>query len=151
NRYGPYSDRVRHLLDSLDGSYLTCERRVADARPFDPIRFRHDRQDKVAVYLTSPDAATYRPALDHATEIIDGFQSPHGLELLATVDWLHRTTGTPLEVDDMFAAIAAWPGPAGAAERKSKIFTRHHLTVAVEHLRALQEPVSQRGRRRQSE
>jgi len=38
NRYGPYSDRVRHLLDSLDGSYLACERRVADARPFDPIR-----------------------------------------------------------------------------------------------------------------
>lgn len=136
NRYGPYSDKVRHLLDSLDGSYLTCERRVADARRFDPIRFRHDRQDKVSAYLTSPEASAYRPALDEASDIIDGFQSPHGLELLATVDWLHRMSATALEIDGMVAAIASWPGPDGAAERKAKIFTRHHVEVAVGHLRA---------------
>lgn len=135
NRYGPYSDGIRHLLDSLDGSYLTCERRVADARPFDPIRFRHDRQDRIAVYLTSPEASPYRPAIERAAEAIDGFQSPHGLELLATVDWLHRESGVALDVDAMIAAIAYWPGPAGAAERKARIFTRHHVEVAVEHLR----------------
>lgn len=138
NRYGPYSDRIRHLLDSLDGSYLACERRVSDARPFDPIRFRHDRQDRIAAYLTSPEASAYRAALDTATDLIDGFQSPHGLELLATVDWLGRMSSTPLEVDGMMAAIAAWPGPAGAAERKARVFTRHHVQAAVSHLRAIQ-------------
>jgi O-acetyl-ADP-ribose deacetylase (regulator of RNase III) len=137
NRYGPYSDRVRHLLDSLDGSYLTCERRVADARPFDPIRFRHDRQDRISAYLTSPESSGYRPAVDRAAEVIDGFQSPHGLELLATVDWLNRKSGVTLEVDGMMAAIASWPEPAGAAERKARIFTRYHVEVAVEHLRAV--------------
>lgn len=136
NRYGPYSDKVRHLLDSLDGSYLSCERRVADARPFDPIRFRHERQDKVRAYLTSPEARLYRPALDVATEIIDGFQSPHGLELLATVDWLNRRSGVALDVDAMMAALPSWPGPEGSAERKAKIFTRHHLEAAVSHLRS---------------
>jgi len=138
NRYGPYSDQIRHLLDSLDGSYLTCERRVADARPFDPIHFRHDRQDIVSVYLTSPEASPYRPALDKATEVIDGFQSPHGLELLATVDWLNREAGIALESDSMLAAMASWPGPAGSAERKVKTFTRHHVKVAVDHLQAVQ-------------
>jgi O-acetyl-ADP-ribose deacetylase (regulator of RNase III) len=137
NRYGPYSDGVRHLLDSLDGSYLTCERRVADARPFDPIRFRSDRQHKITAYLTSPEASQYRSALDYATEVIDGFQSPHGLELLATVDWLNRKSGAPLEADSMVAAIASWPGPEGAAERKIKTFTRHHVEVAVNHLLAI--------------
>ena len=136
-RYGPYSDKVRHLLDSLDGSYLTCERRVADARPFDPIRFRHDRRDKISAYLTSPEAAPYRSALEEANEVIDGFQSPHGLELLATVDWLSRDPTTPLQVEGMMAAVAAWPGPAGAAERKAKAFTRHHVDVAVRHLLAV--------------
>lgn len=135
NRYGPYSDGIRHLLDSLDGSYLTCERRVADARPFDPIRFRHERQDRIGVYLTAPEAGPYRPALDAASEIIDGFQSPHSLELLATVDWLNRESGVALEVDAMTAAIASWPGPEGSAERKARIFSRHHVNVAVEHLR----------------
>lgn len=138
NRYGPYSNKVRHLLDSLDGSYLTCERRVADARPFEPIRFRHDRQDRLGVYLTSPEASPYRSALDTASEIIDGFQSPHGLELLATVDWLNRESGVALEGNAMMAAIPSWPGPEGAAERKARIFTRHHVDAAVGHLRSIQ-------------
>jgi O-acetyl-ADP-ribose deacetylase (regulator of RNase III) len=134
SRYGPYSDRVRHLLDSLDGSYLTCERRVADARPFDPIRFRHDRHDRVAAYLTTPEASPYRPALDHASDVIDGFQSPHGLELLATVDWLRRQVGTEMAAAPMQAAIEAWPGPDGAAARKARIFTPEQIDIAIAHL-----------------
>lgn len=137
NRYGPYSDRVRHLLDSLDGSYLTCERRLPDARPFDPIRFRHDRRELIGVYLTSPEAGPYRAALDAASEIVDGFQTPHGLELLATVDWLHRESDVALDANAMIAAIASWPGPDGAAERKAKMFTRHHVEAAVAHLRGI--------------
>jgi hypothetical protein len=31
NRYGPYAHRLTHLLDSLDGSYLHCAKRIADA------------------------------------------------------------------------------------------------------------------------
>lgn len=134
NRYGPYSDRVRHLLDSLDGSYLSCERRLADARPFDPIRFRHDRQDRVSVYLTTPEASPYRPALDHASKVIDGFQSPHGLELLATVDWLRREVQTGMTVSSMQSAIATWPGPDGAADRKARIFTPEQIGIAITHL-----------------
>ena len=141
NRYGPYSDRIRHLLDNLDGSYLTCEQRVADARTFDPIRFRFDRQDKVTAYLTTPEAKPFRPALDLATEIVDGFQSPHGLELLATVDWLSSQSNVELDAGSMIDAIANWPGPEGSAERKRKIFTRSHIEVAIEHLRAVQERV----------
>jgi O-acetyl-ADP-ribose deacetylase (regulator of RNase III) len=133
-RYGPYSDKVRHLLDSLDGSYLQCDKRVADARPFDPIRFRWDRKEKIAAYLTSPDASPFRPALDKATETIDGFQSPHGLELLATVDWLNSRSGANLDADSMLSAIAFWPGPEGAAARKVNSFTRRHVEVAVEQL-----------------
>ena len=134
NRYGPYSEKVRHLLDSLDGSYLECERRVADARPFDPIRFRHGRQDRISAYLTTPDASPYRPALDQASDLIDGFQSPHALELLATIDWLHSEGRIPLEIDAMIMAIASWPGPEGAAERKARMFPRHHVEVAVQRL-----------------
>jgi hypothetical protein len=115
---------------------------VADARPFDPIRFRYDRRDRITAYLTSPEASRYRPPLDQATEIIDGFQSPHGLELLATVDWLNRESGVALDVDAMMPAIESWPGPDGAAERKAKVFPRHHVEVAIEHLKAVQSAAS---------
>jgi len=136
DRYGPYSDPVRHLLDSLDGSYLTCERRVADAKPFDPIRFRHDRRNRVSAFLTTDAAAAYRPALDQVTAAIDGFQSPHGMELLATVDWLRREAGTEMAVTPMMAAITAWPGPDGAADRKRRIFTAAQVETAIDHLMA---------------
>lgn len=138
NRYGPYSDKLRHLLDSLDGSYLECERRVADARPFDPIRFKHEKQDRVKAYLTSPGVSDFRKVLDAATETIDGFQSPHGLELLATVDWLHQRLDVPLESKAMEDAIASWPGPDGAADRKSKIFQSSHISAAVKQLLELE-------------
>ncbi len=140
DRYGPYSEPVRHLLDSLDGSYLTCERRVADATPFEPIRFRHDRQDRISAFLTTPEASPYREALDHVTAVIDGFQSPHGMELLATVDWLRREKGVEMAANPMLAAIADWPGPARSAERKAKAFSRKHVEVAVAHLLAA-EPI----------
>ena len=38
NRYGPYADRLRHLLNEMDGSYLHCERRLSDAAPTDLIQ-----------------------------------------------------------------------------------------------------------------
>jgi O-acetyl-ADP-ribose deacetylase (regulator of RNase III) len=137
DRYGPYSDRVRHLLDSLDGSYLTCDRRVADAKAFDPIRFRHDRRDRINAYLTTEAASPYRSALDHVTRKIDGYQSPHGMELLATIDWLRHEAGTEMATDPMMVAIAGWPGPSGAAKRKARVFTRQQVEIALQHLCAL--------------
>lgn len=134
NRYGPYSDRLRHLLDGLDGSYLACETRIADARPFDPIRFKDERRDQIAAYLTTPEAKPFAPALDDATDIIEGFESPYGLELLATLDWLHRREGIALEAPAMRAAIRGWPGLDGAAERKDRTFRERDIAVAVDHL-----------------
>ncbi|WBO60880.1 hypothetical protein GT370_09205 [Acidocella sp. MX-AZ03] len=58
------------------------------------------------------------------------------MELLATVDWLNHESGVPLAIDVMADAIARWPGPEGAAERKVRVFTLLHIEVAINHLRA---------------
>jgi hypothetical protein len=39
DRYGPYARRLHHLLDGLDGSYLHCDKHLADAAPLDVIWF----------------------------------------------------------------------------------------------------------------
>lgn len=51
DRYGPYSNRLDHLLNALDGSYLTCAKRLSDASPFDGIRFKESEAQKVKFYL----------------------------------------------------------------------------------------------------
>ena len=119
-RYGPYADRLTHLLDGLDGSYLHCDKRLADAGPFDTIWFDDSKRDKIAAYLNSREARMYAPAIESTDALIDGFQSPLGLEALATVDWLIVCEGAEPTVGGIKAGIRNWPAGEAAALRKER-------------------------------
>ncbi len=137
DKYGPFAPNLTHLLNDLDGSYLGCEKRLADAGPLDVIWFKDDKRDKVAAYLTSPEARVYRPALEETTRIIDGFQSPLGMELLATVDWLVHHGGVEPSVEDVKAGLGTWPGGSSAAERKRRLFDDRLIGLALRQLAPL--------------
>lgn len=135
DRYGPYADRLRHLLDDLDGSYLRSEVRIADASPRDVIVFDDAKRDRVAAYLRS-EAGEYQAALEQTARRIAGFESPLGLEVLATVDWLLTREGCRPEVADVKAALASWPGGDDAGQRKLRIFDDRLLGLALQRLTA---------------
>ncbi len=134
NKYGPYADRLRHLLDGLDGSYLHCDKRLSDAGPFDLIRFEDSKREAVEAYLSGPETTQYLPALMWATRAIDGFESPLGMELLATVDWLVVERGVDPSISAMRVALRNWPGGKAAAARKLKLFDDRLLGLALERL-----------------
>jgi O-acetyl-ADP-ribose deacetylase (regulator of RNase III) len=134
NRYGPYSDRLRHLLNGLDGSYLRCEKRLSDSGPSDLIWFEDAKREKVASYLRSPEMATYADALERTAAIIDGFESPLGLELLATVDWLVSECSATPSVEGIREAFSRWPGGPSAGRRKRKLFDDRLVRLALERL-----------------
>ncbi len=113
NKFGPYSRRLNHLLNGLDGSYLHCDKRLADASASDVIRFDDNKRARVATYLNSDPARAYMPALEAAETIIDGFQSPLGMELLATVDWLLQQNGIEPNLEAVKAALKKWPAAIG--------------------------------------
>jgi O-acetyl-ADP-ribose deacetylase (regulator of RNase III) len=136
NKYGPYSDRLRHLLNALDGSYLHCEKRLADAGPLEPIWFESAKREAVATFLKSGEAARYQPALDATTTLIDGFESPLGMELLATVDWLLQKQRCEPTVSGLRQGLQHWPGGSAAALRKGKIFDDRMLGLALQRLTA---------------
>lgn len=133
NRYGPYSDRLRHLLDAIDGSYVHCEHRLSEASPFDLIHFRDDRRAVVSEYLERH-AAQYSLVLDATTRFIDGFESPLGMELLATVDWLVSHEGCQPTIAEIRRALAAWPGDRAAGQRKLGLFDDGMLQVALDRV-----------------
>lgn len=132
-RYGPYADRLRHLLNALDGSYLRSDIRIADAGKSDTIAFRDEKKDRVAAYLQT-EAREYLEPLDRATQRIDGFESPLGMELLATVDWLLTREGCRPEIESLRTGLTRWPGGAGAGERKLRLFDDRLLGLAIERL-----------------
>lgn len=134
SQYGPYAERLRHLLNALDGSYLHCNKRLSDAGPFDLIWFNEARRAKVEEYLHSDKARTYLPALEATGKIIDGFESPLGMELLATVDWLLVEGGYEPNLSSIQQGLSNWPGGEAAARRKQRLFDDRLLALALNRL-----------------
>ena len=133
-KFGPYAPRLVHLLDALDGSYLHCDKRLADAGPLDLIWFEDTKKDKVAIFFTSPEARVFRPALEATTRLIDGFESPLGMELLSTVDWLLHHEKVPPVTEAVMAGLRKWPGGPEAAERKQRLFDGRLIDLALRRL-----------------
>lgn len=117
----------------LDGSYLHCEKRLGHAGPFDPIWFEPTRQAAVAAFLDA-EAKEFLPALEQTAAIIDGFESPLGMELLATVDWLLARAGCEATVPGLRRGLEGWPGGRSAARRKLQIFDERLLELALRRL-----------------
>lgn len=131
-RFGPFAPRLSFLLNALDGSYLHSDKRIADASPMDVIWFDDSKRDRVAAYITS-EAKTYLPVLEDSGSLIDGFETPLGLELLSTVDWLLQH-GTRPDLSDIKQALGTWEGGEEAGRRKLRLFDDRMIEVAVDRL-----------------
>lgn len=134
NKYGPYANRLDHLLNALDGSYLHCEKRLADAGPLDIVWFDEERKDYVQTYLKGQEAKPYMEALTATSDLIDGFESPLGMELLATVDWLLNREGCLATLEGIKDGLHRWPAGKQAAMRKVKLFDERLIGLALERL-----------------
>ncbi len=133
HKYGPYANRLDHLLNNLDGSYLHSEKRISDADPLDVIWFDDERKAFVQTYLKS-EAKAYTQALESTAALIDGFESPFGMELLATVDWLLAREGVAPNVPALRAGLHRWRGGPDAAARKERLFDDRALGIALNRL-----------------
>jgi hypothetical protein len=137
NKFGPHAATLGHLLNSLDGSYLHCEKRVADASVLDTIWFEDSKKDRVAAFLKPTEAKQFLRALDDTTSLIDGFESPLGLELLSTVDWLLNHDGAEPTVEGVKKGLQSWLGGGEVSQRKLQLFDDGLIDLALSRLRLL--------------
>ena len=133
HKYGPYANRLDHLLNNLDGSYLHSEKRISDADPLDVIWFDDARKAFLHTYLKT-EAKAYTQALESTAALIDGFESPFGMELLATVDWLLARDNVMPNVPALRAGLRHWRGGPDAAARKDRLFDDRALGIALTRL-----------------
>lgn len=136
NKYGPYADALRHLLDALDGSYLHCQKRLHDAGPLDPIQLDLERLERVKAYVSKAPASAYREALQRLDALIDGFQSPYLMELLSSVDWLLVARAGSVTESEVLSGLQNWPGGATAGRRKARLFRPDVVRLALDRLNA---------------
>lgn len=137
NRFGPYAPNLMHLLNSIDGSYLQCSKRLADASPMDVIWFKDEKKDLLNAYFKS-EGKQYRDVLDHTSNLIDGFQSPLGMELLATVHWLVVKEKVAPTTASVQSGLDSWPGGAEAGKRKKMLFSGRLIDAALDRMETFQ-------------
>ncbi|WP_350306597.1 type II toxin-antitoxin system antitoxin DNA ADP-ribosyl glycohydrolase DarG [Photorhabdus viridis] len=133
NYYGPYAANLNHLLNALDGSYLKAEKRIPDSQPLDVIWFNDREKGYVSAYLHS-EAKSWLPALEQVSQLIDGFESPFGMELLATVDWLLARENCQPTLISVKEGLHHWPAGERWANRKLKLFDDDSLQFAIDRI-----------------
>ena len=131
HHYGPYSNEVRHLLYSLNGVFIRGFEQK-DLKPFEPFELIPEKAPDILRYVESSLPEQDRIRLKQVAELIDGYESPWGLELLSTVDYLVREHET-LDASDISKFLMQW------SARKSRLFNSYQTEQALEQLRTFPE------------
>ena len=126
DRYGPYAPNLRFIMRELEGHYLMGYRDGGDD-PHKEIQLVPGATKDASCFLDSSQAA--REPFERVSELVDGFESDFGLELLATVHWLCHDRPN-LSGNALVDATYRW----GYQKRK---FTREQIGLAHRRLQSL--------------
>jgi O-acetyl-ADP-ribose deacetylase (regulator of RNase III) len=127
HHYGPYADNLRHVLHHIEGHYL---RGFGDGqnKPETPLDLIEGAASEAEAFLASNGESETR--LRRVANLIEGYETPFGMELLSTVHWV-ATHDADAGRSDAAAtrAVHAWNA------RKATTMKPEHVRTAWEHLR----------------
>ena len=123
--YGPYAHNLNHLLETLEGHYIQG---YGDSqKPDVEVALLPNAAEEAEAFLKSDELAMRR--LTRVAELIEGFETPYGMELLASVHWVAGRDEQPARSPkEAVTALHDWN------ERKRKVFKPEHIELAWEHL-----------------
>ncbi|WP_379069224.1 macro domain-containing protein [Mesorhizobium sp. UC74_2] len=90
--YGPYAENLRHVLNAIEGHLIAGYGDGGD-EPGKSLRLVPGAYEEADKFIANDDATRRR--FDRVARLVDGFETPYGLELLATVYWLAKVEGAP--------------------------------------------------------
>ena len=121
--YGPYAEKLRHVLNVIEGHFIYGYDDGGDA-PYKQLNLVPGAVKDADAFLDAHEQTRQR--LDKVTELIEGFESSFGLELLATVHWIVKHDGAGC-MKDVIEKFYEWN------KRKQK-FTDRQIKLAVDAL-----------------
>ena len=113
--YGPYAENLRHVLQAIEGHLVSGYADGGDA-PDKQLQLVPGALEDARAFLENE--ADTRTRLAKVSALVDGFESPFGLELLATVHWIATEQAQPLDPDEVTRHAYAWN------ERKKRFSAR---------------------------
>ena len=123
NMYGPYAENLRHVLNAVEGHFLSGYADGGD-RPDKELRLVPGAHKDAMKFLQEHPQTKER--FDRVSELVEGFESSFGMELLATVHWV-VTQENATTKEEVIKKVYKWN------ERK-KQFTERQIELAVDVL-----------------
>lgn len=123
--YGPYAENLRHVLHAVEGHLVSGYADGGDA-PDKQIELVPGAVQDAEAFLDDKRETVSR--FERVGKLVEGFETPFGLELLATVHWV-ATRGNATSTEDVMAKVYAWN------ERKKR-FSPRQIGIAFETLRS---------------
>lgn len=92
--YGPYAENLRHVLTHIEGHFIVGYGDAAD-QPNKPIEPKVQAMAIAEEFLANHRKVHER--FERVVKLIEGFETPFGMELLATVHWVacHEGANSP--------------------------------------------------------
>lgn len=118
--YGPYAENLRHVLHAIEGYYISGYADGGDT-PKKQITLIPGAYEDATAFLAGHSESKGR--LERVGQLVEGFETPFGLELLATVHWIMTRENTR-EFNGIRERTYAW------GERK-KQFTSRQIELAA--------------------
>ncbi|MFA6091978.1 MAG: macro domain-containing protein [Elusimicrobiota bacterium] len=126
--YGPYADNLRHVLSRIEGHFISG---YGDGKnsPETPITLLPGAAKEAADFLA--DHPQTQEHFDRVAKVIDGFETPYGMELLSSVHWIamQEDPSAKLSADAATAGVLNWN------DRKRALFKPAHIKLAWSRLK----------------
>ncbi|MBT4700137.1 MAG: macro domain-containing protein [Rhodospirillaceae bacterium] len=122
--YGPYAENLRHVLNKIEGHMVSGYADGGDA-PDKELKLVPGAIRDADIFLE--DNPSTKARIARVSDLVEGFETPFGLELLATIHWAATKMGAD-SIDDVIAKTYSWN------ERK-KGFSERQISIAYDVLK----------------
>lgn len=126
--YGPYAHNLNKVLELLEGHFIQG---YGDSqKPDVEVELLPGATEAASDFLANRSESLSR--LKRVASLIEGFETPYGMELLSSVHWVSvHETPEPSNCEEATKALHRWN------ERKRKMFPPDHVRVAWARLNDL--------------
>jgi hypothetical protein len=122
--FGPYADNLNHVLQRIEGHFT---RGYGDRSAKAEIRLMPNAIECAKEFLKSKPEAEER--LERVKKLIEGFETPYGMELLSTVHWVVKhEKGVQRDLERIRGKVESWN------KRKGNVMKPQHIWKAYSRL-----------------
>ncbi len=118
--YGPYAKNLRHVLNAIEGHMISGYADGGDD-PTKPLEIVPGAIDDATAFLAEHNDT--RERFQRVNELVEGFETPFGLELLATVHWVMKHEHAS-SAEDVVKHTYAW-------NSRKQQFSQRQIELAV--------------------